>query len=1000
MSCFASFLASTLVEASERVPPHRGVTVHSLALGMDIEIDPSLDATSDTPLPPGEQLAFEAMRSRLFPDVGHGPKIGRFTVLRLIGKGGMGVVFAAYDEDLDRKVAVKLLRGRGDGEGARARLLREAQGLARLSHPNVVQVHEVGEDPAGVFVAMEFVAGETLGHWASVGRSWRELLTVLIAAGRGLAAAHAAGLVHRDFKPDNVIVASDGRPRVLDFGLVRGLDEALVGSTDDSDAPLDEAVSEPATALLHRSLTTQGTLMGTPAYMAPEQLRGERCDALADQFAFCVTAFELLFGQRPFAGRSFHTLATNVRGSAIQPIPSDTPVPKPVREAILRGLAIEPGARWPDMGALLDALEVALQGRRRRATWAIAGLLGAGVAAVTTWALIAPEQPQLCAMDATALAGTWDDERRAAVREAFVASGLVSAQPSFATLAAGLDDWSARWLDAKQRACVATRIDGTQSDALLERRMDCLERKRRAFAVLTQELAGAERELVANAGELLGRLPSLEACDDPQRIDDRFPAPSDPRLRAAVEAAEDQLVRGRLMLRTGQLDRAEALAERLRGQTWGPEQLPLLLDVRAFAGELAIERQKLDEAVPALLEVAREAEAHRLDELAANVYGRLAFATAGIWSQPRLEQWLLDDAEAALARLDQPSEPLSFDLRAAEARLRCQAGDHEAARSSYAELRERATAIGDEPGLIHSSIDLGNELLHLRLVDDARAVYEQALAHVVAAWGPRARWAANLHFDLALLELASGRLEPAEQRLAAARSIYVEVFGEDSLECAQVDLAAVEIAKNRSDLAGAQQLLQRALPVLERSLGREHEEYARALTALGVIRYFLGDLDGSLDAYERALDIQRRLLGESHEEIARLHTNIAESWLALGDVERALAGFEAALAILERIFAPEHPQLAFARRGRGTALFALGRGEEARTELERALAIHAATPNDPIEAAETALALAELLLALGRERARALALASSAAEGFAAVGQLDRARAAEMLMKQ
>jgi WD40 repeat protein/serine/threonine protein kinase len=311
-----------------------------------------------------------------------GSLIGRFMVLRKLGEGGMGQVYAAYDTELDRKVAIKLLSANYQSSTAIARLTREAQGLARLSHPNVVTVYEVGQHQGAVFIAMEYIDGQTLrDHFASApDRTWRDKLATLVQAGHGLAAAHDKQLVHRDFKPDNVMVATDGRVRVLDFGLVRGLESEHADDvpSDGDDSRGEGRPRSPA----DRHLTRTGAIMGTPAYMALEQLEGKGADALTDQFSFCVVLFEALYGQRPFEGDTGAAVAARMYAGEIRPRPSKSEVPRRVHDAIVRGLAAKPSDRWPNMLSLLAELESNLGQRKRRGYWAAVGALGALVGLV------------------------------------------------------------------------------------------------------------------------------------------------------------------------------------------------------------------------------------------------------------------------------------------------------------------------------------------------------------------------------------------------------------------------------------------------------------------------------------------------------------------------------------------------------------------------------------------------------------------------------------------
>ena len=303
--------------------------------------------------------------------------IGRFTVMGRLGVGAMGVVFAAYDPQLDRKVAVKLLKPDDDDPDGRwqHRLLREAQALAKLSHPNVVQIHEVGFHGDQVFVAMEFVTGVTVRTWLSEQpRPWREVVAVFAQAGRGLAAAHAAGLVHRDIKPDNFLVGADGRVRVVDFGLVRFDD-------DDADAAARTAELLQRAALASPTRTAPGMLVGTPAYMSPEQYRGRPADAQSDQFSFCVALFEALYGERPFAGATAQEVSRSVLSGQIAARP-DRHVPAWLGRAVLRGLHGDPKARWPDMNALVGELARDHDRARRALAWLGAGLVAAAAVLV------------------------------------------------------------------------------------------------------------------------------------------------------------------------------------------------------------------------------------------------------------------------------------------------------------------------------------------------------------------------------------------------------------------------------------------------------------------------------------------------------------------------------------------------------------------------------------------------------------------------------------------
>lgn len=320
-------------------------------------------------------------------ELARGSVVDRFVILDVVGRGGMGVVYAAYDPELDRKIALKLVRPNRPGAGE-GQLLREAQAIARLSHPNVVAVYDVGTHRDQVFLAMELVEGKSLGPWLGQSpRSVREILDVFVAAGRGLAAAHAAGVVHRDFKPDNVLIGHDGRVRVADFGVARRFESPGEEPPERPDLP-EEARSARATRSARSTLavaeaTRGGVAIGTVPYMAPEQLRRGVADARSDQFAFCIALFEALYGERPFAGQGALDLALAMESGELRtPSPAGRRVPAWVRLVLARGLAFDPAARFPSMDELLAALSrdpVAAQRRRWGIAAAVAALIVAGL---------------------------------------------------------------------------------------------------------------------------------------------------------------------------------------------------------------------------------------------------------------------------------------------------------------------------------------------------------------------------------------------------------------------------------------------------------------------------------------------------------------------------------------------------------------------------------------------------------------------------------------------
>ena len=328
----------------------------------------------------GAMARMASMRQAMFGVTAPPVRIARFVLLEALGAGGMGIVYAAHDPHLDRRIALKVVkpdaaRGRKD----EARLVREAQAMARLSHPNVVQIHEVGVWEERVYIAMELVPGRTLAAWlASGGHDWRAIVGAFIEAGRGLAAAHSVGIVHRDFKPENVLCGDDGRVRVTDFGLARGELE-----TDRSAAEPDPA--DAVAGLAAASLTASGAVAGTPAYMAPELFLGQGATAASDQFSFCVALYHALHGLRPFAGGDRAALMAAVLAARRQE-PERMRIPGQVHRALVRGLSTQSTERFPTMTALLAAIEPRRAGSAAgTAAASVLGALGLAAAGIAVY---------------------------------------------------------------------------------------------------------------------------------------------------------------------------------------------------------------------------------------------------------------------------------------------------------------------------------------------------------------------------------------------------------------------------------------------------------------------------------------------------------------------------------------------------------------------------------------------------------------------------------------
>jgi hypothetical protein len=509
----------------------------------------------------------------------------------------MGDVYAAYDPELDRKVAVKLLHVPGEGKvdiaEQKARVLREAQAIARLSHPNVVVVHDVGSFGERVFVAMEFVDGQTLSYWLhATPRPWRAILEVFIAAGRGLSAAHAADLVHRDFKGENVMINGAGQVRVMDFGLARQASNRKSGNSTPALATLSQSQvdtgstvelahqravdigarlegaprptpPEPSagvTASLSTHLTETGLLVGTPAYMAPEQFRGQLADARSDQFSFCVALYEAIFGQRPFAGTTVIDLAHNVIQGRIRPPPPTRRVPGWLRRALLRGLATDAEARWPSMDDLLAALS---RNPGVRGWWYAMG--GVAVASAVGAALafgLASERNTICQVGPDRFAGIWEGAgdrravRRPAIAQSIGGGDTARAKETFGNLARLLDGYVGRWSHLYKDSCEATNLRGEQSHEVLDLKMSCLRDRLSELRALSDVLVEGKADVVTDPVGAATALTPVERCAEINSAGATIAPPTEHAVRLRVNAVRDRLVEIKALQDAGRYARA------------------------------------------------------------------------------------------------------------------------------------------------------------------------------------------------------------------------------------------------------------------------------------------------------------------------------------------------------------------------------------------------------------------------------------------------------------
>lgn len=583
-----------------------------------------------------------------------GMSLGRYLLLGSLGQGGMGMVFAAYDPELDRKVAVKVLRtDLLQSEVARARLVREAKAVAQLSHPNLVRVYDASAVGDQFFLAMELIEGRTLRQWLDEEpRSWREVVRLFLDFGEGLHAAHRAGLVHRDVKPSNVMVTEDGRGMLVDFGLARLVDEAVEGAVQDGEMAAEAA------AQLGRQLTRQHGAVGTPAYMAPEQWRGEAADQRSDQFSFCACLFEALYGRSAIAGESGEAGMTLGADLRLQAPLAGTRVPRWVQRILGRGLAEDPEQRFSSLRDLLTALRKDPVRRQRRLALASGVFL---LLAFVAWGSHRAAVPaQLCQGAERKLAGVWDARVRAQLRHNLLATRAPFAEDSWRRVEGSLGDYTERWVGAHVDACEATHQRGEQSEAMLDLQVACLEDRLHDVRAAVEVLGGLEAQTLSFAPAVV-RLPSLQGCRDLGALMALEEPPADSSIASRVEDLRAELAQIRARIQAGQLEqalvRADGLIEEVERLGYGPVVAEAYLYVargRAYSG-------KMTEASRMLAQAVEQALRSQHDEVLARALITLVIVARVSGDAEAVERWM-GLARGAVERRSRPDLQADFEF--------------------------------------------------------------------------------------------------------------------------------------------------------------------------------------------------------------------------------------------------------------------------------------------------------------------------------------------------
>jgi tetratricopeptide (TPR) repeat protein/predicted Ser/Thr protein kinase len=811
----------------------------------------------------------------------------RYRLTTVLGAGAMGIVLAARDLLLDRDVALKVLRREAVDPTSELheRLVSEARALAQVAHPNVVSVFDVGRISGRTYVAMELVKGVDLRKWLEREKDRRVRVDAIVQAGRGLAAAHAVGVVHRDFKPENVLVGDDARVRVADFGLAHTVE------------PEDDA------STVRDGSTRAHALIGTPMYMAPEQFLHAPASMLTDQFGFFVALFEVLHDTRPFHGNTVFELAAKMLGDeAIEPPPGGA-LARRLAPVLRRGLARTPARRFPDMDAALTAIEQAIRPRRAWGWSAVAGV-GALAIGVAAWP---SDPPDACTRLAERRAEVWNDAARARVRASFADAGASFSGVTSDTVERELDAWTEAWDRERARACDTTSI---------ETRHDCLGSALARTAALVDRLDDASAADVRRAVAAVGELPPAERCRGPDT------AAGDPALHerfAALEAALE-------LAHNGEAARiARELLEITAGNSVDDVHARLDLGL-ALAGAEDYDEAQTELSAAFYAAVALGDEPH-----ASEAANRLAHVhTFGLADLAEAETWVRHAESHAR------DDDAKFVTALSAAHLAYARGEYDEAGAAFERLLQPETVTPLRRAALQ--YDLGFTRHLQGRWDEAAAHLERAELLFESELGATHPDVGDVLLIRSQVAMAKGQLALARELAEHGLAILEGAYGTEHSNVANALSHLADAMPSSADDREALALLERAVAIVENARGRDHPAAAAMLTDLANRRAAAGDHARALVETERAMRVAESALGE-HPFFANSLHNWARELEFTGHRDAAIAAWTRSIALRERLLSPDDPGLVPALVGLGKTLVAAGRRAEGIAALERAWTI-------------------------------------------------------------
>jgi len=833
-------------------------------------------------------------------DIARGSTIGRYVVIDKIGAGGMGEVFMAFDPDLDRKVALKLVKPTGSdtakADSARVRLVREGQAMAKLSHPNVIPVFDVGTIGRNVYIAMEFVEGQDLRSWLDAeDRDWPAILQHFLAAAAGLQAAHEAGLVHRDFKADNALVGADDRLRVIDFGVAHKATDSVPESSA-SPAASSSALAA-AIGATPNVATKTGALMGTPLYMAPEQFLGDEVDERTDQFNFCASLYEALFRQPPFDGDTITKLMINVTGGELREMPESSDVPGWLRDALKTGLSPERNDRYTTMAELVAAITPP-EPRKLAVPLLLAGLFVAFiVVAVLLMSQNKASRADACNGLDEPMQKVWSSERQGKVRAALLGSKLSYADAAWTRVKKAIDGYSAEWIAGRKHACQATAVAKEQTNEMLGRRMACYDQRLRELDAVVTVIASVDATVVEYAAQAASNLSPVAMCANQSRLLALTSENVAPGKARAVNELRDKLATIKALQSAGKYADGVKLAKdvyaRAKELAWrrGIARAAFWIgDLESRLGHHVVAEERLFEAV----RIASEHDDYATEALAwvdlthVVAISRERHKVGGRWAK---------HAAVAIKR--------GGGDRVLQGRLHFTQGHIESRRLNYARaLAEYKTAaalltrvLGPDHYLVAGAVGAqGSMLKKLGRYAEAAEKQQRAAAATERAMGSK-------HPHLAIILNNLGNALSRLGKYDAARKAYLQ-----------------------------------SIDIRMEALGKQHPGVASPLLNLGQLHERLGD-NGKAEAfYTRALAIRRKHLPENHPRVANTMLYLAGLRFKQGQVAAEVAHRRQVLAMYTAHYGSDSWRTATVRSGLCEALRRARQLGKAKTQCSAAVA--------------------------------------------------------------